>query len=161
MRSAIVVLVVWLVLAAPSGVRAAEWGTIAAGTSTLAAVRAQYGEPSKVAKKKVENYDVTEWLYEGDKAPRGIRRLGIEFGLLTPAGFRPDVVRLFSLEPSPGVFLRSTIVAGWGEPEQAGRDGDTPVFIYESGLIVQFDREGWIAERMIFTPRQPHRPPER
>ena len=44
---------------------------------------------------------------------------------------------------------------GWGIPNRVGKDGQTPVFYYESGLLVLFDKDGWMAMSMVFTPPQP------
>jgi hypothetical protein len=134
---------------------AAEWGTIAPGTTTLEAVRKRFGEPTRRSTQKVEGYDSTEWVYEGDRAPRGMRRATIEFGLLREGGYKPDIVRLLRLEPTPGVFTRTTVLRGWGPPSRVGKEGDAPLFYYEAGLIVLFDKDGWVARRMLFTPPQP------
>ena len=149
---------VCLVLGATTA-RAADWGGITPGTSTKDSVRTLYGEPTRAASKTLEGYDVIDWVYEGERAPRGIVRLTAEFGLLTGPGFQPDVVRAFRLDPVPGVFTRRTIIAGWGMPFAAGREGETPEFYYEEGLLVLFDKDGWIAERMVFTMPRP-RPKE-
>lgn len=141
--------------ALPTASGAAEWGTIVPGQTTQEAVHARYGEPSRRGVQKVEGYDTTEWVYEGTRAPGGIRRLVVEFGLLTPTGYRPEVVRVMRLEPAPGVFTRPLVERGWGVPDRVGKDRDTPLFFYESGLLVFFDREGWMAVAMVFTPPQP------
>ena len=90
--------------------------------------------------------------------PRGLQRLVVDFGLLTGAGYRANVVRTMRLEPVPGVFTRDTVLIGWGTPQRAGKDGETPVFFYQDGLIVYFDKEGWVAARLLFTPPQPAQP---
>lgn len=146
-----------LALLAPSGgpVAAAEWGTIDPGRSTMEAVRAQYGGPTRATTRKVEGYDAAQWVYEGAQAPAGIRRLTVDFGLLTPAGYRPALVRALTLEPKPGVFTRETVLTGWGEPSRVSAAGQPKSFFYESGLIVLFDAEGWQVESMLFTPPQP------
>ncbi len=133
----------------------AEWDTLSPGTTTTEKARAQLGEPTRAAALKVEGYDATQWVYEGERAPRGAKTLELEFGLLTESGYHRDVLRMFRLDPNPGVFTRETILYGWGYPSRVGKDGDTPVFYYDEGLVVFFDAEGWIALRMIFTPRQP------
>jgi hypothetical protein len=136
---------------------AAEWGAVVPGTSTTETVRTQFGEPTKTEPVKVEGYDTMEWVYEGDRAPRGIRRLTVDFGLLTDSGFRSEVVRLFKLDPVPGVFTRTTVLTGWGPPSRLGKEGDSEVFFYDEGLIVWFDKDGWLAQEMVFTPHQPRR----
>jgi hypothetical protein len=150
-----VALVLAIVCASVLPARAAEWGAISPGRSTKDAVRERFGQPTKSTAMKVEGYDTMQWVYEGERAPRGVRRLTVDFGLLTPSGYQPDTVRVLTLEPTPEVFTRPTVVAGWGEPSRVGKEGDTPLFYYEEGLIVMFDRAGWIAEKMIFTPPQP------
>lgn len=139
----------------PGPAAAAEWGGISPGTTTMDAVRGRYGPPSREVTQKVEGYDTRQWIYEGGRAPSGIRRLTVEFGMLTPAGFRRDVVRLFMLEPARGVFDRQVILTGWGKPSGATPPGEPPAFYYQDGLIVYFDRDGQSAERMVFTPPQP------
>ncbi len=154
---ALVLATLALMLAAlvPLTARAAEWDTIAPGTTTTDTARAQLGDPTRTAALKIEGYDASQWVYEGDRAPRGARKLELEFGLLTESGYKRDVLRLFRLDPTPGVFTRETILLGWGFPTRVGKDGDTPVFYYDEGLVVFFDKDGWIAQRMIFTPHQP------
>jgi hypothetical protein len=150
-----IALVVVMVFASVLLSHAAEWGAIAPGRSTKDAVRERFGPPSRSTPMKVEGYDTMQWVYEADRAPRGVRRLTVDFGLLTSSGYQPDIVRVLTLEPTPEIFTRPTVVAGWGEPARVGKEGDTPLFYYEDGLIVMFDREGWIAEKLIFTPPQP------
>ncbi|MBI1734128.1 MAG: hypothetical protein HYR51_03040 [Candidatus Rokubacteria bacterium] len=155
----IVPLVVVLLMSLVAGaVHGAEWGAIVPGQTTQEAVRAQYGEPSKRATKKVDGYDTTEWLYEGTRAPGGVRRLAVDFGLLTPAGYRPEVVRVIRLDLAPGAFTRPLIERGWGIPNRVGKEGDTPLFFYDTGLIVLFDRDGWMVQTLVFTPPQPTAP---
>jgi len=133
------------------GAAAAGWGTITPGESTTAAVKTEYGEPSKVTKLKAEGYDTTEWTYEGDRAPVGMTRMVVEFGLLTRQGYQPDVVRSFRLEPKPGVFSRNQVIFGWGKPEKGGLQDGVPFMMYNSGLVVYFDKELLNAVSMWFT----------
>ena len=154
-RSRTLLVTMYCLALTATAARAADWGGITPGTSTKDAVRATYGEPTRSVSKTLDGYDVTDWVYEGEGAPGGIVRLTVEFGLLTGPGFQPDVVRAFRLDPVPGVFTRRTIIAGWGMPFAAGREGDTPEFYYDEGLLVLFDKDGWIAERLIFTLPQP------
>lgn len=145
-----------LTLLAPAApARAADWGTIVPGKSTPESMRALYGQPTKTQAQKVEGYDTTQWVYEGAKAPAGILRLTVDFGLLTAAGYQKDVVRSFRLDPKPGVFNRTLVLDGWGTPAKVGRDGEFEIFVYEQGLLVYFDKEGRIVQTMIFTPPQP------
>lgn len=152
-----IIVVLFLGTLAP-GAGAAEWGEIVPGTTTLEAVRERYGPPTRSQVQKVEGYDSTEWIYEGAQAPTGARKLSINLGLLTPSGFRKNVVRDFRLEPKPGVFRRLTVLAGWGVPDRVGRDGETEIFFYQEGLLVYFDRDGADAQLMVFTPPQPTLP---
>jgi hypothetical protein len=142
-------------LAAAPSVRAAEWSTIVPGTSTMESVRARFGAATKTSVQKQDGYDVAEWLYEGQSAPTGFTKLTVEFGLLTPLGYRPDVVRDFMLSPKPGIFNRSTVIGGWGIPDRVGREGEADVFLYQEGLVVYFGKDGWEAQLMVFTPPQP------
>lgn len=158
MRTVVGALVVLLV-AGGLAVRAhgAEWDTIAPGRSTQEAVRARYGAPTKTVSQKAEGYDSPQWIYEAAQAPRGFVRAVFDFGLLTPSGYRADLLRAMRLEPRPGIFTRKAVLEGWGAPERFGKEKDADVFFYESGLLVYFAKDGWLAETMIFTP--PQQPP--
>jgi hypothetical protein len=146
------------VLAAVTWAHAAEWVTIRPGESTQAAVRARFGEPTRMSSQKIEGYDSVQWLYEGAQAPTGAIRVTIDFGILAPQGYRADVVRTMRLEPRPGIFNRSTVLDGWGAPERVGREKEADIFYYESGLLVFFEKDGRLAHTLIFTP--PQRPAE-
>jgi hypothetical protein len=150
----VLVVAVGLVLMAVGSVCAAEWAGVRPGVSTQDVVRTQFGPPTKQASQKVEGYDSVQWLYEGDQAPRGMVRVTVDFGMLTPQGYRADLVRQMMLEPRPGVFTLTTVVAGWGEPDVADVEGGKKVLRYRAGLFVYFDKDGWRAERMYFTPTQ-------
>ena len=96
MARAIARLLLGLVAALTLGGGAAsaeQWGGIEPGESTMAVVKSLRGTPTRTAKQKVDGYDTEEWVYEDAKAPAGIRRLTVDFGLLTPAGYRSDLVR--------------------------------------------------------------------
>lgn len=134
---------------------ASEWGTIVPGSTTMEAVRAQHGGPTKTETQKTDNYDTASWLYEGAQAPVGLLRMVVDFGILHAGGYRRDVVRSFKIEPKPGVFNRKIVLAGWGPPDRVGRQGDTEVFYYSEGLVVMFDKEGLQAQTLVFTPPQP------
>jgi hypothetical protein len=140
--------------------RAAEWGLISPGVSTTQTVRARYGAPTRVDHQKVDNYDTESWIYEAAKAPVGIERLTVEFGLLQSEKYRADVVRAFRLEPKPGTFNRGVITNGWGFPDRMGREKDNDIFLYKDGLLVYFEPSGWNAQLMIFTVPQPRDPTE-
>ncbi len=159
-RLALAVLTAALVgwpLVHPLAAAAAEWGEIAPGTTTMTAVRQRHGAPTRTGTQKVENRDTAVWIYEGAQAPVGARRMTVDFGLVTPAGYRADVVRDFRLELVPGAFNRAAVLSGWGPPSRVSNPGQKPpTFVYDSGLVVTFDdKEGWTAETMLFTPPQP------
>jgi hypothetical protein len=134
---------------------AADWGGLVPGRSVQKDVTAAYGSPTKTTSLKVDGYPTQQWVYEGAQAPSGLRRFSVDFGLLAPTGYRPDVVRALTLEPNPGVFTMLTIFHGWGEPDRMGKEGEVPVFLYYSGLLVYFDPKGQLAETLVFTMPQP------
>ena len=107
----------------------------------LEQVRERYGAPSKETKQKVDNYDTTRWIYEGDKAPSGINRMIVDFGILKPDGFKPNLVRVFTIEPRPTIFAVQTVVDGWGLPAAPANQNGYPTMVYEAGLVVVFDKE--------------------
>ena len=152
-RALALILLILAGLGQPAG--AAEWGGIVPGTSTNTTVRGQYGAPTRTNSLKVEGYDTDQWVYEGPQAPAGMRRMTVDFGLLSPTGFLRQVVRTVRLEPNPGIFTRDTVLAGWGEPSRVSPAGQPPSFVYFRGLVVGFDSKGWEVEWMMFTPPQP------
>jgi len=135
--------------------QATDWGGIMPGVTTVEQVRERYGTPSKETKAKVENYDTATLTYEGAKAPTGMNRLTVEVGLLAKDGFKPNVVRVFRLEPRPLIFPIQAVMDGWGIPSAAGESGGRPTFFYEEGLVVIFDPQGLNAENMSFSMPQP------
>jgi len=137
---------------------AAEWGGIEPGVTTLEQVRDRYGAPTGEKRATLEGYDTREWVYEGSKAPAGIIRMVVEYGLLTPGGYQPSRVRLFRLEPKPAIFGRETIMQGWGAPDLAGTEKDRMTFFYKSGLLVTFGTDGASATSMYFMLPQPDPP---
>ena len=147
-----------VLLAGVTAADAAEWQTIRPGESVQSAVRTQFGSPTRMLSQKVEGYDSPQWVYEGEQAPRGMTRVIIDFGVLTPQGYRAEIVRLMTLEPRRGVFIRPTVISGWGEPDASDVEGEKKVIRYQSGLFVYFDKDGWVAEKMYFTPPQGPRP---
>jgi hypothetical protein len=148
-----------LAVAAPAAVGASTWGGIEPGQSTMADVRERYGAPSTETKQKLEGYDTTTWVYEGNKAPVGMVRMTVDLGLLKPDGFKPELVRVFVLEPKPNMFPLQAVMDGWGVPTAAGDRGGFPSMFYEDGLVVVFERQGQFAESMTFTPPQPFQQP--
>ena len=137
---------------------ASEWATIVPGTTTMDAVRAQHGGPTRAETQKTDNYDTTTWLYEGAQAPVGMRRMVVDFGILHAGGYRREIVRSFRIEPKPGVFHRRIVLSGWGAPDRVGKQSDAEVFYYADGLVVIFDKEGLQAQLLVFTPPQPIEP---
>ena len=146
-----------LVAALASAARASEWGLITPGQTTSEAVRGRYGNATRVDRQKVDGFDTQSWVYEAAQAPTGVERMTVEFGLKDASGYRPDVVRDFKIEPRPGTFNRGIIVSGWGPPDKVGRDNERDIFLYQEGLLVYFDPEGWNATLMVFTLPQPER----
>ena len=132
-------------------VEAADWDSIVPGQSTFETVRARFGDPGTRRTQKIEGYDTTEWVYDGDRAPAGIRRLTVAFGILLPEGFKANVVRLFRLEPAPGVFSEQTVIKGWGVPTAVGREGEFPSLAYDDGLLVILEHDRRNVRQMIFT----------
>jgi hypothetical protein len=151
-------------LAAPAA--ASDWGQVKPGVSTQTAVRLRWGSPTKETPLKVDGYDTVQWLYEGAQAPTGMNRMTVDFGLLTPSGYRKEVVRTFKLEPKYDVFNRKLVVDGWGQPSRIGDEGDMEFFLYEDGLLVYFRKDDRDVPAMIFTPPlklppAPATPPQR
>ncbi len=152
MRAALGALGLVLVLATAAG--AADWGQIKPGASTQAEVRARWGAPTRETPQKVESYDTLQWTYEGAQAPGGITKMIVDFGLLTPSGYKKEVVRTFRLEPKADIFNRKLVVDGWGPPTRVGKEGDAEFFLYEQGLLVYFGPDTKQVTVMIFTPPQ-------
>jgi len=150
--------VLGMLLAAPGTAGAAEWGNIEPGGSTVEQVRASYGAPSKETRAKVDGYDTMQWVYENDRAPAGLVRMTVDFGLLAPTGYKPSVVRLLKLEPKPLIFGRKTVLQGWGLPDALSDQKGERTFFYKEGLFVVFDKEGESAVAMIFSLPQPDEP---
>jgi hypothetical protein len=144
-------LLMLLLVALPWSARAADWGAIEPGATTLDQVRARYGAPARESRGKVEGYDTVQWIYEGAAAPAGLERMTVDFGLLTASGFKPSLVRLLKLEPKPLIFGRNTVIQGWGVPDGVGSQDGLVTFFYREGLLVVFDKEGESAVNMIFS----------
>jgi hypothetical protein len=145
-------------LALPALGAAADWGGIDAGVSTLEQVRERYGAPSKETRAKVEGYDTNQWIYESPRAPTGLVRMVVNFGLLTPGGYKPNVVRILRLEPKPGIYARNIVINGWGVPDGTSTEGEQTTFLYKVGLLVTFGKDGDNAVVMLFIVPQPDRP---
>jgi hypothetical protein len=158
MARRILPLALFPLLAFPTLAAAAGWGSIEAGVTTLEQVRERYGAPSKETRAKVEAYDTVQWTYEGPRAPSGLVRMVVDFGLLTPAGYKPNVVRILRLEPKPHIFPRNAIINGWGVPDGNPVIGGQLIYFYKIGLLVTFDKEGDNAIKLEFSPPQPDTP---
>jgi len=153
-----IVRALWLVALMALPAAAADWGQIQPAVSTQSEVRGRYGAPSRETTQKVEGYDTVQWVYEGTQAPGGIAKMIVDFGILTPAGYKKDVVRTFRLEPKPDIFNRKLVVDGWGPPSRMGKEGESEFFFYEQGLLVYFGgKDSRDVTVMIFTP--PQKPP--
>jgi len=135
-------------------VSAEQWGGIEPGESTMAVVKSLRGTPTRTTKQKVDGYDTEEWVYEDAKAPAGIRRLTVDFGLVTKQGYRPDLVRSLKLDPKPGAFDKESITTGWGPPVGVGKEGEVDFYFYQEGLFVYFAKDGHGVATMTFTPPQ-------
>jgi len=153
MTRALLILILIAGLAHPAP--AAEWGNIEPGVTTIEQVRDLYGRPSRESTATVDAYDTRKWIYERSQAPEGLVRLTVDFGLLTPGGYKAAVVRLVTLEPKPLIFVRKTMVDGWGLPDREGIMEGLPTFIYQAGLFVMFQKDGESAVRLIFSIPQP------
>ncbi len=145
-------------LVGPAGTRAEEWGGIEPGVTTIEQVRARYGAPSKETRAQVEGHDTIQWIFEDARAPGGIQRLTVDYGLLTPQGYKQTVVRALRLEPKPKIFGKNTVAQAWGPPDATGSRNDQETFFYKSGLIVIFTKDGTDTVLMTFTPPQPDAP---
>ena len=127
----------------PAGA-AEDWGGIEPGVTTDRA--------GARALRRAEQGDAREGRglrHRSSGSTRARRRraasagMTVDFGLLTPQGYKPDVVRVFRLEPKPTIFGKNTVIEGWGVPDahrRAGRAATT--FFYKVGLVVIFDKEG-------------------
>ena len=125
------------------------------GTTTTDGVRERWGAPSRETKQKVEGYDTTRCIYEGDRAPSGLKRMTVDFGLLAPDGYRPNIARLLTLEPKPGIFGHNTVLDGWGDPDGfTGKQGENLSLYFRDGLLVFFDKDDF-AVQMVFSAPQP------
>lgn len=142
------------VLTAPA-VRAADWAAISPGSTTMEQLRALHGGPSRTQTQRVDGRETQQWIYEGTRAPAGVQRMIVDFGLLQRGAFRPDVVRALTLEPRPGIFNVDIVLQGWGVPHRESPPGQPIAFFYESGLVVTFADDGRTVTSMVFTPTQP------
>lgn len=152
---ALSILLLALGLAGPAG--AESWGGITPGETTRPDVEARYGRPSRERMVTEEGRTAAEWTYVGERAPRGLDRMIVSFGLVRPQGFVADVVRGLTLHPKPRVFTLRAITNGWGVPDAVGTEQATrrSVLRYDAkGLLIVFDPTGQWAEVLLFAPPQ-------
>jgi hypothetical protein len=136
--------------------RAESWGGITPGETTRAQVQALFGPPSREQTVVEEGRTALEWTYMGERAPRGLTRMAVSFGLLRGGRFEPDVVRALALEPKPHVFSLRAITSGWGQPDAIGTEeatGRPSLQFKKEGLLVILDRTGSWAELLLLAPR--------
>jgi hypothetical protein len=141
---------------------AAGWGGITPGETLRREVQARYGPPSRERTVTEDGRTAVEWTYTGERAPGGIERMVVSYGLLRGASFVPDLVRALTLYPRPGVFRLPQITEGWGKPDAIGTDERTgrPAFRFDArSLLVILDRRGEWAEMIVFAPERPARTP--
>ena len=136
---------------------AATWGGITPGETTRREVEARYGRPSRERSVTEGSYTGAEWTYTGDRAPRGLDRMVVGFGLIGPRGFAPDVVRALTLYAKPRVFTVPAITAGWGPADAMGIDQATgrQALRYDAkGMLVLLDPKAEWAEILLFAPEK-------
>jgi hypothetical protein len=144
-------------LGAAGDLGAESWGGLTPGETLRGGVESLYGKPSRERALVEEGRTVMEWTYAGDRAPRGLERMVINYGLTSGATFKPDIVRAIVLYPKPHVFSMRSISSGWGSPDAVGTEEATgrPSFHYQGkGLLIIFDKTGSWAEMLLFGPRQ-------
>jgi len=151
-----------LLLLAAMPVAAADWDQLVPAKTTQPQVRERLGAPTRTEVVKLDGFDTDRWTYDGAKAPPGVTRLVVEFGLKDARGYRREVLRAFRMEPKPGVFHKGILAKGWGDPDRVGRDGGREVFVWASGLVAYFDTPEDIDPRLLlFGVPQPLPPPPR
>jgi hypothetical protein len=145
-------------LAVTRDLGAESWGGLTPGETLRGGVESLYGKPSRERSLVEEGRTVAEWTYAGDRAPRGLERMVINYGLTSGAAFNPDVVRAIVLYPKPHVFSMRSISNGWGPPDAVGTEeaSGRPSFHYRKrGLLIIFDKSGSWAEVLLFAPHPP------
>jgi hypothetical protein len=146
-----------LLLASVGDVGAESWGGMTPGETNRAGVERLYGRPSRERSMVEEGRTVTEWTYAGERAPQGLERMVISFGLDAGGRFSPDLIRALTLYPKPHVFSFRSVSSGWGPPDAVGTEESTgrPSFHYRTlGLLIIFDKTGSWAEFLLFGPKQ-------
>jgi hypothetical protein len=153
MRSRLLAVLATLLVA--TAVSAAGWGGITPGETRQREVEARYGRPSRERSVTEGGLTGAEWAFVGDRAPRGLDRMVVGFGLVGPQGFTADLVRVLTLYPKPRVFTVASLTQGWGKPDAIGTDEQTKrsVLRYDARAILVFlDRSGEWAEVIVFAP---------
>jgi hypothetical protein len=133
------------------------WGGITAGVTTRREVEARYGRPTRERAVTEAGRTGSEWTYAGERAPQGLERLVVSFGLLRGNRFEAELVRGFALYPRPRVFTVTAITNGWGTPTAIGTDQATgrPALRYDAqALLVILDPSGEWAEVLVFAPER-------
>jgi hypothetical protein len=146
------VLVGWAATVAADG-----WGGIIPGVTTRREVETRYGRPTRERAVAEAGRTGTEWTYASERAPQGLDRLVVGFGLLRGSRFEADVVRGVALYPKPRAFTLTAITNGWGAPTAIGTDQATgrPAFRYDAkALLVILDPSGEWAEVLMFAPER-------
>jgi hypothetical protein len=144
-------------LGAVGDLGAESWGGLTPGETLRGGVESLYGRPSRERPLVEEGRTVTEWTYAGERAPRGVERMVVSFGLASGAAFNPDIVRSIALYPKAHIFSMLSISNGWGPPDAVGTEEATgrPSFHYRTrGLFIIFDKSGSWAEVLLFAPPQ-------
>ncbi|HEY7139693.1 MAG TPA: hypothetical protein VIE44_06335 [Methylomirabilota bacterium] len=144
-------------LGAAGDLGAETWGGLTPGETTQKGVEALYGRPSRERSLVQEGRTVAEWTYAEDRAPRGLERMVVSFGVLAGGRFTPDVVRSMALYPRPHIFSLRSISNGWGPPDAVGTEESSgrPSFHYRTrGLFIILDKTGAWAELLLFGPPQ-------
>lgn len=134
---------------------ASGWGGITPGETMQRDVEARYGRPTRERRVTEGGLTGSEWAYFEGRAPQGLDRMVVAFGLLRRGRFVPDVVRSLTLYPKPQIFSVVAITEGWGKPDIIGTEDRTgrPVFRYDAkAIMIVLDRTGEWAEVMVFAP---------
>ena len=147
MRPGIALGVLLLLAALPAA--AADWDLLVPAQTTQPQARERLGPPTRAEVVKVDGFDTDRWTYDGGQAPPGVVRLVLEFGLKDARGYRREVLRAFRMEPKTGVFHKGILAKGWGDPDRVGREGQTEIFVWASGLIAYFDNPEAIDPKLL------------
>jgi hypothetical protein len=152
LAAAVAATILWLAAVAAE---AAGWGGITPGTSRRAEVEGRFGRPTEERSVTEGGLTGAEWTYAGTRAPAGLERMVVGFGLLGPGGFVPELVRMLVLYPKPRVFTVIELVTGWGKPDGIGteeRTGRSLLRWESAGILAYLDVSGEYAEVLVFAP---------